>query len=67
MDEQNLITYCAICGKPKEFPDKPLCLNCFDIKNNIRRCAKCKRILSKSTPSNYSYCEECFKKIYYKK
>ena len=67
MDEQNIISYCPKCGKPKEFPDKELCLNCFDLKNSIRRCIKCKRIISKSTPDNYRYCEECFKKIYYKK
>ena len=50
---------CPLCGKPKTFSDKTLCINCWDKLNKVRRCQKCHTIIN-NLPSNYYLCKKCY-------
>jgi hypothetical protein len=54
---------CEKCGQPKDFPDKPLCRECYYKENPPRRCQYpgCNNIIN-SHPKYHWYCDYHYKK-----
>ncbi|MFA6866425.1 MAG: hypothetical protein WCR54_02800 [Clostridia bacterium] len=47
---------CKRCGKEKEYPEQPLCLDCYRLEKHL--CRDCGKPLDKNYP-NSKYCFNC--------
>lgn len=56
-------TFCEICGKPKQYPNKPLCYTCW---KNSRHCKNCGKSIIE-LPENYKYYKDCETKLFFNK
>lgn len=56
----NNLDLCLICKKPKEYPNKPLCLAC----NSKRKCKNCGKSIA-NLPYDYKYCSDCNFKLFH--
>lgn len=58
----NKLDLCLICGRKKEYPNKPLCFAC----NSKRKCKNCGKPIV-NQPYEYKYCDECNLKLFHNK